>query len=119
VIYGFQCDGYSGTWDYTKNGGTPKKSVDVWLHSKAACDPRTWSTNTWHHVQVEYLRDDSGNVTYKSVWLDSKEQDLNVTVPSAFDLGWASDLLTNFQVDGNGSSGKSTVYLDDLTISRW
>ena len=87
--------------------------------SKAACDPRTWSTNTWHHVQVEYSRDDSGNVTYKSVWLDGKEQDLNVTVPSAFDLGWGSNLLTNFQVDGNGASGKSTVYLDDLTISRW
>jgi hypothetical protein len=25
VIYGFQCDGTSSTWDYTKNAGTAKK----------------------------------------------------------------------------------------------
>lgn len=119
VIYGFQCDGNSGTWDYTKNGGKPKKWVDVWLHSRAACDPRSWSTDTWHHVQIEYSRDDSGNVTYQSVWLDGKEQKLNVTVPAAFELGWPSSLVTNFQVDGAKPEGKSTVYLDELTIYRW
>ena len=26
VIFGFQCDGWSGTWDYTTNRGTPQKS---------------------------------------------------------------------------------------------
>jgi hypothetical protein len=120
VIYGFQCDGNSGTWDYTKNSGTPEKFNDVWLHSNAPCSPRNWSTNTWHHVQIEYSRDDSGNVTYKAVWLDGTEHDLNATVPSKFDLGWStSNLVTNFQVDGAGARGKSTVYLDDLTIYRW
>jgi len=41
-------------------------------------------------------------------------------VPSAFALGWGPTLLTNFQVD-SATSGKSssTVYLDELTISRW
>lgn len=119
VIYGFQCDGNSGTWDYTKNGGTPANYNDVWVHSKAPCNPRSWATDSWHHVQIGYSRDDSGNVTYKAVWLDGTEYDLNVTVPSAFDLGWNSCLLTNFQVDGAGASGKSTVYLDQLTIYRW
>ena len=33
VIYGFQCDGYSGTWDYTVNTGTPSNPVDTWRHS--------------------------------------------------------------------------------------
>jgi hypothetical protein len=119
VIYGFQCDGYSGTWDYTKNGGTPQKPKDVWVHSKAPCNPRKWKVNTWHHVQIGYSRDKAGNVTYKSVALDGAKQNLNVTVPSSFALGWGSSLLTNFQVDGLGSSGTATVYLDDLTISRW
>jgi hypothetical protein len=119
VIFGFQCDGYSGTWDYTVNKGTPQSPSDQWAHSSAACNPRNWSTNTWHHVQVNYSRDDSGNVTYKAVWLDGKEQGINATVPSAFALGWAPTLLTNFQVDGLGSSGSSTVYLDGLTVYRW
>jgi Bacterial Ig domain len=118
VIYGFQCDGYSGTWDYTKNAGTPTKYNDTWVHSSAPCNPRNWTRNTWHHVQISYSRDDAGNVTYHSVWLDSKEQKIDAKVPSAFALGWGPVLLTNFQIDGLGS-GSNTVYLDNLTISRW
>jgi hypothetical protein len=120
VIYGFQCDGWSGTWDYTANTGTAGNPVDTWIHSKAACNPREWSTDTWHHVQVSYSRDDSGNVTYKSVWFDGAESDLYVTVPSAFDLGWPPTLITNLQLDGDtAASGTVTAYLDDLTIYRW
>jgi hypothetical protein len=41
-------------------------------------------------------------------------------VRSAFALGWAPTLLTNFQVDGSlSTSGTATAYLDDLTIYRW
>jgi len=120
VIFGIQCDGWSGTWDYTANQGTPQKYVDVWLHSKAACNPHQWSTNTWHHVQFSYSRDNSGNVTYSAVWLDGAKSILNATVPSAFALGWAPSLLTNFQEDGYlATSGTATAYLDDLTIYRW
>jgi hypothetical protein len=118
VIFGFQCDGYSGTWDYTANHGTPMKYNGAWVHSNAACNLSDWSRNTWHHIQISYSRDDSGNVTYQSVWLDSVEQNINATVPSAFELGWAPMLLTNFQVDGY-NSGADTVYLDQLTVYRW
>ena len=119
VIYGIQCDGATGTWDYTENAGTSLNYLDHWLHSKAACNPRDWSPDTWHHVQFAYSRDDAGNVTYKSIWLDGVEQDLNVTVPSSFALGWRPVLLTNFQVDGLGASGSVTAYLDNLTLYRW
>jgi hypothetical protein len=119
VIYGFQCDGYSSTWDYTANEGTPSAFSDQWLHSAAPCNPRSWSTNAWHHVQITYSRDSYGTVTYESVWLDGVEQDLHATVPSAFALGWGPVLLTNFQVDGYGTSGSSVVYLDNLTVSAW
>ncbi len=121
VIYGFQCDGWSNTWDYTENSGTPNNSNSHWLHSNQTCSPQKWATGTWHHVQIQYSRDDSGNVTYKAVWLDGVEQDLNVTVPSAFALNWkAPSLLVNFQVDGaTSTSGSSTVYLDNLTIYTW
>ncbi len=52
VIFGVQCDGYSSTWDYTTNAGTPESFSDQWLHSTAPCNPRTWTLNAWHHVQM-------------------------------------------------------------------
>jgi hypothetical protein len=120
VIFGVQCDGWSGTWDYTANAGTPAKPTDEWVHSKAACNPRNWSTDTWHHVKIVYSRGNSGNVTYESVTLDSIESNIGATVPSAFALGWSPSLLTNFQVDSYlPGSATSIVYLDDLTIYRW
>jgi hypothetical protein len=119
VIYGVQCDGYSNTWDYSANQGTPSNPSDVWIHSTASCNPRNWSSNAWHRVQMSYWRDGTGNVTYGSIWFDGVEQAINATVPSAFALGWGSVLLTNFQIDGLGSSGTTTVYLDNLSIYRW
>jgi len=120
VIYGFQCDGWSGTWDYTENAGTPAVFVDHWVNSSAPCNIRTWAKNTWHHIQISYSRDDYGTVTYHSVWLNGKEQKIDATVPSSFALGWAPALVTNFQVDSfDKELSSSTVYLDSLTISRW
>jgi hypothetical protein len=119
IIYGFQCDGYTNTWDYTTNAGSPANPVDQWRHSSVPCNPRDWTRNTWHHVQVAYSRDDSGNVTYKYVTLDGMQKSINEKVPSAFALGWGPTLLTNFQIDGLGGYGTANVYIDKLTISRW
>jgi len=118
AIFGFQCDGWNGTWDYTKNAGTPQKPVDTWVKSNQACNPRNWSVNTWHHVQVAYSRDNSGNIDYQTVWLDDVPQTINATVNSAFALGWAPSLLTNFQVDGIGN-GQVILFMDNLTVYRW
>jgi len=119
AIFGFQCDGYSSTWDYTVNAGTPNKPVDKWVNSKASCNIHNWSVNAWHHVQVYYSRDNSGNITYHSVWLDGNQQNINATANSAFALGWQPSLLTNLQLDGIGSGGAATVLLDNLTVYRW
>jgi hypothetical protein len=113
VIYAFQCSGYSQTWEYSGAGAQ-------WVASSQPCNPSTWQTNAWHHVQISCSRDSSGNVTYQSVWLDGAEQVINATVPSTFALGWKLGVVqTQFQIDGIGASGSSTVYLDNLTISRW
>jgi hypothetical protein len=41
-------------------------------------------------------------------------------VKSEFALGWAlGALVANFQVDGIGTSGSSTIYVDNLKMSRW
>jgi hypothetical protein len=119
IIYGFQCDGYTNTWDYTQNAGSPGYPVDQWVHSSVPCNPRNWATGVWHHIQIAYSRDNYGNVTYKYVTFDGVQKNINETVPSAFKLGWSSTLLTNFQIDGLGGYGSATVYVDNLTISRW
>ncbi len=112
VIYAFQCDGYKNVWDYTGNG--------KWIASNQPCNVANWTKNTWHHIQISYSRDDLGNVTYHAVWLDGVEQAINATVPSAVALGWQVGVVqTQFQLDGPATSGSSTVYLDNLTISRW
>jgi hypothetical protein len=121
VLYGIQCDGYSGTWDYTINLGTPANHDSHWEHSNVSCpDPKTWTPNVWHNVQMSYYRDDTGNVTYESVVLDGQQSDfVGAYGNSAFSLGWSPTLLTNFQIDGHGDNGSITAYVDNLTISRW
>lgn len=119
VLFGFQCDGYSGTWDYSENLGTAASPRGHWAHSNAACNVRNWTTDTWHHVQIEYSHTSTGSVTYQAVWLDGVESTINATVFAARELGWGQTLLTNFQIDGLGVSGSSAVYLDDLTVYRW
>jgi len=48
------------------------------------------------------------------------EQPINQTVMSEFSLGWAlGALVANFQVDGLGTSGSATIYVDNLKMSRW
>src|SRR6266702_823545 len=122
VIYGVQCDGWQGTWDYTLNTGTRTNPIDTWVHSNIPCPaPKTWTANTWHHIQISYFRDSVGTVTYESVVLDGKQTDFaGATGNSAFALGWGSTLITNFQLDGlgNNGTGSATAYLDNLTISR-
>lgn len=120
IIYAFQCAGTSGVWEYSENAGTPAHPQVKWLRSNQPCNPAKWTPNAWHHVQISYSRDDAGNVTYHSVWLDGAEAPINKTVNSAFTLHWAAGaLVTNFQIDGIGVSGGSTLYLDNLTVYSW
>ena len=119
VIFGFQCDGYNKKWDYTINAGTPDQPVDKWLQSGAYCDVTSWGQYQWHHVQIEYSRDNSGNINYKNVYLDGKQSAINAWGKSAFTLGWAPTMLTNLQVDGRGSNGNIVVDVDAVTIYRW
>lgn len=120
VIYSFQCSGNAGVWEFGSNVGTRNNPIAKWVKSSAPCNPASWTADTWHHVQISYTRDDFGNVTYHSVWLDGEETPIGATVLAAFSLRWpAGSLVANFQVDGNAGTGSSTVYLDQLTLWRW
>jgi hypothetical protein len=120
VIYGVQCDGWSGTWDYTVNEGTPTRTLIAWRHTNVTCDPAKWTKDAWHHIQIAYSRDDSGTVTYESVSLDGVESEFSGAVgPSRFALNWAPVLLTNFQMDGQGAKGAQTMEMANTTVYSW
>lgn len=120
VLVGVQCDGYTGNWAYTVNTGTAKDVKPHWQSkSGTSCNPRKWARDAWHHVQFSFSRDDSGKIEYKSVWLDGAQSVINSSAFGAADLGWGPVINTQFQIDGYGSSGTVTAYVDKLTISRW
>jgi hypothetical protein len=120
VLMGFQCDGWSQRWDYAVNGGSPTSPKDTWLASYAPCNVHNWGVNQWHHLQIYFSHNESGWVTYHSVWLDGAEQDLNITACSGYALGWGPAIVTNFQIDGNNSGTTwGNVYLDEVTVHRW
>jgi hypothetical protein len=59
-------------------------------------------------------------VTYESVSLDGVETDFSgATGQSLFALKWGPVLLTNFQMDGKGSSGTQTIEMANTTVYAW
>ncbi len=120
VLTGVQCDGWNGYWAYTVNKGSASSPKPAWVGAAGtSCNPQKWSINKWHHVQFYVSRDSSGDLTYHSIWLDGVKSDINKTVYGAASLGWGPAVNTQFQVDGYGSSGHVTAYLDQLNISMW
>jgi hypothetical protein len=116
VIYGTQCSTYSKSWEWTYY-----TSNYHWHSSNIPCDPRSWSANTWHHIQVGFHRDSNGVVTHDWVNFDGKQSSFSgATANAAKSMGWAgSTLLMNVQLDGYKSGGSVTTYLHKTTYYRW
>ena len=118
IMFNTQCSSDSKTWEYTviTNGS------DHWTPSNVPCNTLTWTANTWHHIQIGYHRDNSGNVTHDWVNFDNTHSVFsNTTKPASESLGWAKGtLLTNVQVDGlSKGSGSVTVYVHKMTFYHW
>lgn len=119
VIYGVQCSGYSGTWEYTT------MTAGGWAHwhrSNLPCSPRGWTANTWHHVQIASHRDSDGNVTYDWVSLDGIPGYFDhASGSSAQDLHWGVGMMVlNFQFEGYPyGDGVIHAYIDNMKIYRW
>ncbi len=118
MIYSFQCSGYAGQWEMGSNSKSIAHPAARWVKTGVACSPKSWTGNTWHHVQISYSRNSSGYITYHSVTFDGTTHSIGKTVLGEFALHWGHVLQTNFQIDGIGS-GSNTTYLDDLTVYRW
>jgi hypothetical protein len=118
VILATQCATNSGTWEWSTITG---KGGAEWRPSNVPCCPKTWTANAWHHVQIATHRDSAGMVTHDWVVLDGALSSFqNATGPSSPKLGWGiGELILNFQLDGSGSSGSITAYIDQMTVYRW
>ncbi len=104
IIYGWQCNFVSSTWDYTSQVG----NASVWNHSAVPCT-RAQFTAGYHHIILAAHRSGS-NVTYDSVTFDNTTTNVAQTVNSQFSVSWTSgQSVVNFQFEGNGN-GSATVY---------
>jgi hypothetical protein len=118
VIMGTQCSAYSGTWEYTVEYG----GSSHWRPSNVPCNPKKWTANKWHHIQIAMHRDDSGVVTHDWVAVDGGSRSFSNAVGQAGHyLGWATGhLILNFQVDGaSAGSGYIKGYFDKMHVYRW
>jgi hypothetical protein len=118
VIFGTQCSSVTGTWETAYTDG----SLDHWLSTNVKCNPRTWTANQWHHIQIAMHRDSNGVVTHDYVNLDNSQQVFSGTARGAAQsLGWAGGtLLVNYQIEGdNSGSGSVTSYIHKMTVVRW
>ncbi len=117
LIFGTQCAGTDGKWQYT----TDSSGKDTWNASGVSCTvPSSWSANDWHHVQIAVHRS-GATAYYDTVIFDGTTYNLNDSGNSSFSLAWAlGDLVLNFQIDGKGSSGSiPAFYVDGLTEIYW
>ncbi len=117
VILSTQCAGIVGSWEAGYTAG--KK--DNWWASGIKCDPRTWTANTWHHIQIAVHRNPNGTVTHDWVSLDGVYHTWNYTHICGRYLGWQpGDINVQYQIEGNNkTSGSVTSYIHKLTVYRW
>jgi len=115
VIFAFQCSGNSGKWEYS----TIENNSPHWHASSLACNPRSWKSKVWHHIQIASHRE-GDNVTYDGVSFDGDYKTIDKGGAGSLALHWgAADLNLNFQLDGADSRGEVVMYQDKLTIRYW
>lgn len=117
IIFSTQCAGITGSWEAGYTSGTQ----DHWWASSIKCDPRTWTPNVWHHIQIGMHRDASGVVTHDWVDVDGTHHPWGYSRASGQYLGWAPAVVNvQYQIEGSSKySGSVTSYIHKMTVYRW
>ena len=123
-IMATQCNLALGVWQVTVNR--------AWVNSNAPCTAAEITSGVWHHFQIQAHHDENGG---PGIYYDAVAVDGNVTpittcknpstgvalgcVSTSENLGWGSVIGPNFQIDGNGSGGCASAFVDEFTIYFW
>jgi hypothetical protein len=118
AILGTQCSSYGHSWQVTLMNSSGSWS---WYNTNLSCDPTKWTPNVLHHIRIFGTIDASEVATYIGVEFDGSYGAFSgATGMTGRALGWSvGSNLTNFQIDGLGTSGSATIYADKLTETRW
>lgn len=120
VVMGFQCDSWSGTWDYARNAGSATSPNDTWGSffrlmqcSLLGCQPVASRADL---LLARHFR--KCHLPLRVARRNAAEHRRYYLFRMA--LGWGPAILTQFQVDGNSSGTTwANIYLDELTVKRW
>lgn len=115
VIFGHQCNLASGKWEITSN----VSGAAHWNVSSATCTSSDLPAGSWHHIIITDQRNETGTIAYGTVSVDGANQAFGLSaLASSFALSWGlNQQVLNFQLDGNGTAGTASAYLDSTTIT--
>jgi hypothetical protein len=118
TILGTQCASQEKAWDVTF---TNTSGSWHWVSTGVPCNPETWTPNVLHHIRIFGTISSADVSTYLGVEFDGVYTPFNGQTGNTGDaLSWGKGVnLTNVQMDGLGSSGSATIYMDTLTETRW
>lgn len=124
-ILAAQCNLNKGRWQVSLRG-------KGWVNTNATCTREQVASGVWHHFQVQTHHDPDGGT---GIYYDAVAIDGNVTpitsctiastgasvpcVSTPSNPGWGGLIGPNFQIDGTGSGGAATAYVEDFTVFYW
>jgi hypothetical protein len=72
---------------------------------------------TWNHLTEEFVRDNSGGVTFVAITLNGQKHYINKKYGSL--SSGASEVNVAFQMDGDYAQHAFTVWLDKVSLTYW
>ena len=120
MLMGVQCDGWTGHWAYTVNTGSASNVKPHWVSRAVPPAIRGIGPST-NGTMYRPLSQEIAPAMLRTTqfgWMGTR-RGINAKVLGAADLGWGDVINTQFQVDGYGSSGSVTAYVDGMKVSAW
>jgi hypothetical protein len=123
-ILAAQCNLAEGLFQVTVN--------QAWVNTNVTCTASQVASGVWHHFQIRAHHDANGST---GIYYDAVAMDGNVTPitkctnastgativcqSTALSLGWGGVIGPNFQLDGSGTGGTATAFVDDFSVFYW
>jgi hypothetical protein len=110
MFFGTQCNHLNGgEWDVLNN------VTQHWSATPTECS----MVNGWNHLTLQFQRDASNNLIYKTITVNGVTANINETfAPFSVPADWYG-ITVNYQMDGDRFQSANTTYLDNLSLTYW